>query len=96
MSSPNPPAPPANDSPAPPATSRTPRAGQVVTYRHEDTITGRDLVGPGIVVRVTDDGAQVVVAPLADLHLLLEADKVQPVKPGDIPTTVQLPEPEQS
>lgn len=95
MSSPNPPADNSGDKPTPPASPR-PRAGQVVTYRHEDTITGRDLIGPGLVVRVTDDGAQAVVAPLADLHLLIECDRLSPVKPGDVPTTVNLPEPEQS
>lgn len=45
-------------------------AGQLVTYRHPDPITGQDLHGAGVVVHVGDsEGAAVVVAPCSPQYL---------------------------
>ena len=38
--------------------------GSLVSYRHRDVVTGTDLTGAGVVVRVADTGA-VRVAPLS-------------------------------
>ena len=53
------------DVPAPPApVAPGLMVGQLVSYRHRDTVTGTDLTGAGVIVRVADTGS-VRVAPLS-------------------------------
>lgn len=88
------------DQPAPTTTTSRPRVGAFVTFSIEDRFRpaqpdgspGR-YEGQGVVIRVADDGSNVVVAPLSDAHLQVAADAVTPIKPTDVQTSMPQPEP---
>jgi hypothetical protein len=62
--------------PATPTAPKGPAAGDVVTYRFTDTISGDQLTGHGVILRAGPGG--VAVAPLSAATLHLPADAVTP------------------
>lgn len=74
------------------ADAPTRRPGQLVTYRHPDPVTGRDLEGAAVVLAADDQG--LIIAPVSDHHLRVALDAVSTVRAADVPTSVATPDPE--
>lgn len=98
MTAPKPPAPEPDDNPAPPpspappappkkeatvATSPRPSRGDLVTYRHEDPITGGTLEGAAVVTGTADDGG-IWLLPLAEHAIFADPANVKAVTADDL------------
>lgn len=77
---------PATEQPAPP---RRYRPGQIITYRVRDSITGDDLSGHALVLKVNGD--TVDLATLGVGHIQTHVDNVTPAKPEDVPNPLPAP-----
>jgi hypothetical protein len=63
-----------------------PAVGDLVTYRHEDVLTGRLLTGAAVVYDVSESGG-ITIAPLSDTLLLVDPSNIAPVG-GDVAAAV--------
>jgi hypothetical protein len=64
-------------------TTSRPGRGKLVTFRHDDPITGAVIGGAGVVIGTADDGG-IWVRPLAEHDVFVDPENVVPVAADDL------------
>lgn len=90
MTQPNP----AGDKPADTSEQQRPRyrPGQVVTFRFSDVVSGLEVTGHALVLRLLDELAHLAVLGTGG-HVQVNVDSIAPAKVDDVPNPLPAPEP---